>query len=83
MSGELTDRLAHIALPPKCAAGGINGFSSSSSRSDLQCSACLPGSFLVKGACVDTCPDGYMVSSDGKSCQGPILPPSCRSRDAY
>ncbi|BGP53831.1 hypothetical protein JCM8202v2_001403 [Rhodotorula sphaerocarpa] len=63
------DKKVCDALPPKCAAGGINGFSSSSSRSDLQCSACLPGSFLVKGACVDTCPDGYMVSSDGKSCQ--------------
>ncbi|TKA56249.1 hypothetical protein B0A53_01539 [Rhodotorula sp. CCFEE 5036] len=57
------------ALPPKCAAGGIDSFSSSSTRAGLQCSACLPGSYLVKGACVDTCPDGMMVSTDGKSCQ--------------
>ncbi|GAA5875551.1 hypothetical protein JCM3774_006101 [Rhodotorula dairenensis] len=57
------------ALPPRCAAGGIDSFSSSSSRAQLQCSACLPGSFLVRGACVEACPDGMMVSNDGKSCQ--------------
>lgn len=62
------------ALPPKCAAGGIDSFSSSSTRAGLRCSACLPGSYLIKGSCVDTCPDGMMVSIDGKSCQGAFLP---------
>lgn len=58
------------ALPPRCAAGGIDSFSPSSSRTSLQCSACLPGSYLVKGACLDSCPPGSMVSGDSKSCQG-------------
>ncbi|KAG0657304.1 hypothetical protein C6P46_006590 [Rhodotorula mucilaginosa] len=67
------------ALPPKCAAGGIDSFSSSSTRAGLQCSACLPGSYLVKGACVDTCPDGMMVSTDGKSCQERVVLPRVSS----
>lgn len=61
------------ALPPTCAAGGVNSFNSASTRNQLQCSACLPGSFLVKGACVDACPDDMIVSSDRKSCQGAHL----------
>lgn len=68
------------ALPAKCVAGGINSFSSTSTRAQLVCSKCLPGSFLVNGACVDECPAGTMASSDGTSCQG--APRSCvRSRD--
>ncbi|POY76568.1 hypothetical protein BMF94_0157 [Rhodotorula taiwanensis] len=63
------DKKVCDALPPRCAAGGIDSFSPSSSRTSLQCSACLPGSYLVKGACLDSCPPGSMVSGDGKSCQ--------------
>ncbi|GAA6029458.1 hypothetical protein JCM8097_003689 [Rhodosporidiobolus ruineniae] len=57
------------ALPAKCTAGAINNFSSSSSRSLLTCSACLPGSYLVDGECVSSCPSGTRVSSDGLSCE--------------
>ncbi|GAA5861716.1 hypothetical protein JCM8547_000713 [Rhodosporidiobolus lusitaniae] len=57
------------ALPARCTAGGIDNFSSSSTRSQLTCSACISGSFLVDGACVETCPDGMTESSDGLSCE--------------
>ncbi|KAL7341960.1 insulin-like growth factor binding protein [Rhodotorula toruloides] len=57
------------ALPAKCLAGGINSFTSASTRAQLACSKCLPGSFLVNGACVDECPAGTMVSNDGTGCQ--------------
>ncbi|GAA6003214.1 hypothetical protein JCM10207_001803 [Rhodosporidiobolus poonsookiae] len=57
------------ALPAKCLAGGIDNFSSSSTRAQLTCSKCIPGSYLVDGACVDSCPDGTAVSSDGLSCE--------------
>ncbi|GAA5891563.1 hypothetical protein JCM5296_004259 [Sporobolomyces johnsonii] len=57
------------ALPAKCTAGAIDNFTSSSTRSQLTCSACLAGTFLVDGACVDACPTGTTVSSDGLSCE--------------
>ncbi|ORY78467.1 insulin-like growth factor binding protein [Leucosporidium creatinivorum] len=56
------------ALPAKCTAGAIDNFSSTSTRSQLTCSACLAGSYLVDGACVSSCPTGYSVSDDGLSC---------------
>lgn len=58
------------ALPSKCSKGGISSFSSSSTRSQLSCSACIPGSYLVNGECIDECPVGTTVSKDGLSCQG-------------
>ncbi|BGP13648.1 hypothetical protein JCM10213v2_001580 [Rhodosporidiobolus nylandii] len=63
------EKKACDALPAQCTAGGIDSFSSSSSRSQLTCSKCLPGSFLVEGDCVSNCPDGYLVSDDGLSCE--------------
>ncbi|GAA6060126.1 hypothetical protein JCM10212_001423 [Sporobolomyces blumeae] len=57
------------ALPARCTAGGIDSFTSGSPRSALSCSACIPGSFLVDGKCVDLCPEGTTVSSDGLTCQ--------------
>ncbi|GAA6006393.1 calcium-binding EGF-like domain-containing protein [Rhodotorula paludigena] len=57
------------ALPGKCASGGIDNFSSASPWSSLTCSKCLPGSFLVNGACLANCPDGTLVSSSGSSCE--------------
>ncbi|TNY23657.1 hypothetical protein DMC30DRAFT_442299 [Rhodotorula diobovata] len=62
-------KLVCDALPAKCAAGGVDNFSAASTRSGLKCSKCLPGSYHVDGACVDACPDGTLVSSDGLSCQ--------------
>ncbi|GAA5993999.1 hypothetical protein JCM11641_004536 [Rhodosporidiobolus odoratus] len=57
------------ALPAKCTAGGIDSFTSSSTRAQLTCSACLPGSYLVDGTCVTSCPSGSLVSKDGLSCE--------------
>ncbi|GJN88729.1 hypothetical protein Rhopal_001695-T1 [Rhodotorula paludigena] len=57
------------ALPGNCASGGIDNFSSASPWSSLTCSECLPGSFLVDGDCLASCPDGTLVSSDGSSCE--------------
>ncbi|GAA5925854.1 hypothetical protein JCM1841_006338 [Sporobolomyces salmonicolor] len=57
------------ALPAKCTAGAIDNFTSTSTRSQLTCSACLAGTFLVDGACVNACPTGTVVSSDGLSCE--------------
>ncbi|GAA5853684.1 hypothetical protein JCM9279_000275 [Rhodotorula babjevae] len=61
-------KLVCDALPAKCAAGGIDNFNSAASRSSLKCSRCLPGSYLVDGLCVEECPAGTLVSSDGLSC---------------
>ncbi|BGP45884.1 hypothetical protein JCM10450v2_001719 [Rhodotorula kratochvilovae] len=70
-SGWMYDNAKEVcdALPAKCAAGGIDNFSAASARSSLTCSKCLPGSYLVDGACADSCPDGTLVSSDGLSCE--------------
>ncbi|GAA5833893.1 hypothetical protein JCM11251_006002 [Rhodosporidiobolus azoricus] len=57
------------ALPARCTFGAIDNFSSSSTRSQLTCSACLPGSFLVDGKCVPSCHDGMIESQDGLSCE--------------
>ncbi|GAA5932891.1 uncharacterized protein JCM15063_002235 [Sporobolomyces koalae] len=57
------------ALPAKCTKGGINSFSLGSTRNQLACSACIPGSFLVNGECIDSCPTGTTVSQDGTTCQ--------------
>ncbi|GAA5877543.1 hypothetical protein JCM16303_003371 [Sporobolomyces ruberrimus] len=79
------------ALPSKCSKGGISSFSSGSTRNQLTCSACLPGTFLVNGQCIDECPEGTTVSSDGTSCQNcdstcascrPSLPSYCTSCSA-
>ncbi|GAA6025321.1 hypothetical protein JCM11491_000389 [Sporobolomyces phaffii] len=74
------------ALPAKCSKGGVDSFSSSSTRNDVTCSACIPGTFLVDRRCVDSCPDGTTVSNDGSTCQpcdsacgtcAPSLPSYC------
>ncbi|GAA5958172.1 hypothetical protein JCM3765_002837 [Sporobolomyces pararoseus] len=76
------------ALPSKCSKGGIGSFSSSSTRNQLTCSACIPGSYLVNGDCIDECPIGTTVSKDGTSCEAcdsscstcaPSLPSYCTS----
>lgn len=64
---------SRAALPGKCASGGIDSFSSASPWSSLTCSECLPGSFLVDGDCLASCPDGTLVSSDGSSCEGALM----------
>ncbi|KAM0755207.1 growth factor receptor domain-containing protein [Meredithblackwellia eburnea MCA 4105] len=56
------------ALPAKCTAGGIDSFTLSSTRSQLKCSACLSGTYLYQGNCVETCPSGTTVGTDGVSC---------------
>ncbi|GAA5910215.1 uncharacterized protein JCM6883_001115 [Sporobolomyces salmoneus] len=57
------------ALPAQCSKGGISSFSTSSTREDLTCSSCVPGSFLVDGDCSDECPVGTTASKDGTTCE--------------
>ncbi|KAL4263173.1 EGF-like domain-containing protein [Pleurotus pulmonarius] len=51
------------ACPAKCSACRIPNFDETSIASKLQCTACIPGSFLSNGQCVDACPAGTVVSS--------------------
>ncbi|KAF9530033.1 hypothetical protein CPB83DRAFT_851473 [Crepidotus variabilis] len=53
----------------KCTKCKIPNFSVASTVNQKQCTECLPGSFLSKGACVDSCPAGTTVSAqDGFTC---------------
>ncbi|KAL8277969.1 hypothetical protein RQP46_009601 [Phenoliferia psychrophenolica] len=69
------------ALPAKCTAGAIDNFSSTSTRSQLTCSACLAGSYLSNGACVTSCPTGTTVSTDGATCDSKCS--SCSLSSSY
>ncbi|XP_006463869.1 hypothetical protein AGABI2DRAFT_120662 [Agaricus bisporus var. bisporus H97] len=54
----------------KCTSCKIPDFSIASIVTQLQCTGCVPGSFLSDGKCVDSCPDGTFVSAqDGVTCQ--------------
>ncbi|KAK4048713.1 hypothetical protein OIO90_005706 [Microbotryomycetes sp. JL221] len=65
------------ALPSKCTAGAIDNFGPGSMRADIRCSECIPGSYLVDGACRDTCPEGFSPSPDQSTC----IPTNCLSCD--
>ncbi|KZV89047.1 growth factor receptor domain-containing protein [Exidia glandulosa HHB12029] len=57
------------ACPSRCASCGIPGFNVASTIDQVQCSKCLPGSYLTDGKCVDACPAGTLVSpDDGFTC---------------
>lgn len=56
------------AIPAKCTAAAINGFTSASTRSQLTCSSCLAGTLLSAGTCVEACPAGTMAAVNGTSC---------------
>lgn len=53
------------ALPPGCTAGRVNNLSSTSSRSDIQCTQCLEGLVLNSNECTDTCPSGTFATTTG------------------
>ncbi|KAF9010794.1 insulin-like growth factor binding protein [Cyathus striatus] len=54
----------------KCTACQIPNFNVGSTIDQLQCTACLPGSFLSNGTCVASCPTGTFVSpKDNSTCQ--------------
>ncbi|KAF9486756.1 hypothetical protein BDN71DRAFT_1437350 [Pleurotus eryngii] len=56
-------------LPSRQLREWIPEFDRASTASKLQCTACIPGSFLSNGQCVDACPAGTAVSSqDNFSC---------------
>ncbi|KAL5507676.1 hypothetical protein ACEPAH_5294 [Sanghuangporus vaninii] len=44
------------ACPEKCTACGIDSFSIASTIDQVKCTACLPGSVLSNGQCVENCP---------------------------
>ncbi|OCB91987.1 hypothetical protein A7U60_g695 [Sanghuangporus baumii] len=44
------------ACAEKCTACGIDGFSIASTIDQVKCTACLPGSVLSDGQCVESCP---------------------------
>ncbi|KAJ3810962.1 growth factor receptor domain-containing protein [Lentinula aff. lateritia] len=53
----------------KCTSCGISGFTTASTVNQLQCTGCLPGSFLSNGSCVSNCPAGTFISSqDNTTC---------------
>ncbi|PFH50509.1 hypothetical protein AMATHDRAFT_144925 [Amanita thiersii Skay4041] len=57
------------SCPAKCTSCKIPSFTVASTVNDLQCTGCLPGSFLSKGQCVEKCPDGTFVSpTDNLTC---------------
>lgn len=54
----------------KCTSCKIPNFTIASVVNDLQCTGCVPGSFLSNGKCVDSCPSGTFVSpQDNMTCQ--------------
>lgn len=57
------------ACPSQCSACSIPNFTVISTYSQVQCTACLPGSVLSGGSCVSQCPIGQFVGSDGLTCQ--------------
>ena len=60
-------RADSTALPAKCTAGSIPSFGVTSVRSDLRCTACLPGSALSGGTCVGACPTGQFAAAANSS----------------
>ncbi|KAF9264245.1 hypothetical protein L218DRAFT_926619 [Marasmius fiardii PR-910] len=53
----------------KCTKCQIPNFSVASTVNELQCTGCLPGSFLSQGKCVESCPQGTFVDSkDNMTC---------------
>ncbi|KAJ3723967.1 insulin-like growth factor binding protein [Lentinula raphanica] len=57
------------ACGAKCTSCGISGFTTASTVNQLQCTGCLPGSFLSNGTCVSSCPAGTFISSqDNTTC---------------
>ncbi|KAF9073970.1 hypothetical protein BDP27DRAFT_1288346 [Rhodocollybia butyracea] len=55
------------ACGAKCTSCEIPGFTTASTVNQLQCTACLPGSFLSNGTCAESCPAGTFVSSQNSS----------------
>ncbi|KAJ4474127.1 hypothetical protein C8J55DRAFT_537066 [Lentinula edodes] len=51
----------------KCTSCGISGFNTASTVNQLQCTGCLPGSFLSNGSCVGSCPAGTFISSQANT----------------
>ncbi|KAL0566382.1 hypothetical protein V5O48_015635, partial [Marasmius crinis-equi] len=57
------------ACGAKCTSCSIPNFTVASTVDQLQCTGCLPGSFLSQGKCVDRCPDGTFVDpKDNTTC---------------
>ncbi|KAK1224220.1 hypothetical protein PQX77_012877 [Marasmius sp. AFHP31] len=53
----------------KCTTCRIPNFSVASTVNELECTGCLPGSFLHQGKCVDTCPQGTFIDpKDNRTC---------------
>lgn len=53
----------------KCTTCRIPNFSVASTVNELQCTGCLPGSFLSQGKCVASCPQGTFVDpKDNVTC---------------
>ena len=57
------------ACGAKCTKCRISNFTVASTVNQKQCTECLPGFFLNKGTCIETCPSGTTVSAqDGRTC---------------
>ena len=66
-----------LACGAKCTACEIPNFNVTSTVSQKQCTACLPGFFLSNGTCVGSCPSGTTVSSqDNLTCIGTLQNPA-------
>ncbi|TFK25768.1 hypothetical protein FA15DRAFT_686798 [Coprinopsis marcescibilis] len=62
-------RLVCDACPSRCSSCLIPSYNGASTLAQLQCSGCLPGSFLSNGRCVETCPAGTFVNpQDNLTC---------------
>ncbi|KAK1233363.1 hypothetical protein PQX77_003472 [Marasmius sp. AFHP31] len=67
------------ACGAKCTSCAIPNFSVASTVDQLQCTGCLPGSFLSQGKCVESCPQGTFVDpKDNVTCSVAVSahPPS-------
>lgn len=59
--------MRRTAIPANCTAASIPSFSLTSARTDLRCTACLPGTALSDGSCVSSCSIGQFAASTGNS----------------
>jgi hypothetical protein len=63
------------ACPQGCFSCGIPGFSVTSKRQDLRCTACQEGWVLQDGACVQSCEAGHYLPGGSQSVNG-----TCQSK---
>ncbi|KAL0063058.1 hypothetical protein AAF712_010084 [Marasmius tenuissimus] len=71
------------ACGAKCTSCAIPNFSAASTVDQLQCTGCLPGSFLSQGKCVESCPQGTFVDPKDNHAIHHAVPASAHPRSVY